>query len=242
MQSTVRGLVRKLVTGSREKPYREIPSVEKTSDLIIEALDEKGIRPTCLGIDGIAGAGKSTLGRSLSKRLGLEWRTLYARELTKPVKLEDGTIYENIRLFRTQDIDHFDAILYIDIPAEKARARVLERDRDGALADVLDFEKLKRLGDLAFEISEGKEIRIPGSSVRMKIRPEGGYRAKEHLKSRLKERGLREENLSKEEMLFLSCYGEVKKGIRPYLKLGAYNREILDGLLVGLLVAFDQLS
>jgi hypothetical protein len=242
VQSTVRGLVRKLVTGTRERPHCEIPSVERTSDRIVEILQGQIPTSACLGIDGIAGSGKSTLGRSLSKKLDLKWRTLYAREMDKPVELKGGTIYENIRLLRTQDINHFHAIFYIDIPIEKARARVLERDRDGALADILDFKKLKHIGDVAFEVAAGEEIRIPDSPVRMKIRPNGGYRSVENLISRLKAARLQEENLSKEEMIFLHCYGEAKKGIRPYLKLGAYNREILAGLLAGLLVAFDKIS
>lgn len=242
VQSTVRGLVRKLVTGSREKPYREIPSVERTAEQIVKLLAGRISEPACLGIDGIAGSGKSTLGRSLSKKLNLKWRTLYAREMDRPIAFERGTIYENIRLLRTQDIDAFDAVFYIDIPARQARSRVIERDRDGALADVLDFEKLKRLGDLAFEVAGGELIEIPGSSVRMKIRPPEGFRANQTISAQLAKAGLPHDSLSKEEMIFLLRDGQAQKGIRPYLKLGAYNPEILSGLLAGLLVAFDQIS
>ena len=98
VRSGIRGLLRKVFTGSREKPYQEVPAVERTSDSIIRILSDNGVKPTCLGIDGIAGGGKSTLGRSLSKKLGLKWRTLFARELARPVQLEEGNIYENIRM------------------------------------------------------------------------------------------------------------------------------------------------
>lgn len=242
VRSTLRGQARKLLTGSREKPYQLVPLVERAAECIVELLDGRIPNPPCIGIDGIAGSGKSTLGRSLARKLGLEWRTLFGREMDQSVKLEKGTIYENIRLFRTQDIDHFDAIIYIDIPVEMAKQRVMDRDRNGALADLLDFEKLKRIGDAAFEAAGGQELRIPDSPARMKIRPAGGFGLGRHLATRLREQGLEPAELCTEELLFLHCYGQAHKGIRPYIKFGAYKRDILVGLLTGLLVAFDGLS
>jgi hypothetical protein len=35
--------------------------------------------------------------------------------MTEEYSFLPGRIYENIRLFRTQDIDHFDVIIYIEI-------------------------------------------------------------------------------------------------------------------------------
>jgi hypothetical protein len=95
---------------------------------------------------------------------------------------------------------------------------------------------------LGFESADGEEIAIPDSPVRIKIRPKKGFRREENLRSKLRSTGLQPGNLSAEEMLFLYCYGEAKKGIRPYLKLGTYNRDILAGIRVGLLVALDELS
>jgi hypothetical protein len=242
IQSGLRGLARKLITGSREKRYKEIPAVERTTDKIADLLEGRLPTPACLGIDGIAGGGKSTLGRSLAKRFDLNWHTLYSKELGKAVEIIPGTIYENIRLFRTQDIDLFDAIFYIQIPPDQARERVLSRDRNGTLADLLDFETLQRLGDLAFDSADGDDIQIPNSPIRMKVRPASGFCQRENLKARLKAQGLESEGLGVEEMLFLSCFGEAKKGIRPYLKLGAYNNEILAGIRVAVLTALDELS
>lgn len=242
IRSAIRGQIRKLITGNREKPSREIPSVERTSDRIVKIMRGKIPASACIGIDGIAGGGKSTLARSLSRKMGLKKRTLHSREMDAPLEFNQGMIYENIRLFRTQDIDCFDAILYIDMPVRRARIRVLERDRNGALVDFLDFEMLKRIGDLCFEVADGEQLKIPESCVRMKIRPARGYRTGENLASKLEESGLRSQALSKEEMLFLLCYGEARKGIRPYLKLGAYNRDMLEGLLSGVYAVLYDVS
>ena len=62
------------------------------------------------------------------------------------------------------------------------------------------------------------------------MRPNGGYRDIENLKDRLEARGLDVEGFSKEEMLFIYCYGEPKEGIFPYINTGAYKKEIFSGL------------
>lgn len=156
--STLRAQVRWVFTGSREKPYRSVSSVECYSDRIMELLDCKGIAPRSIGIDGLPGSGKSSLGRSLAKRTGLEWRTLYWKELKGPFPFEKGRIYENIRLIRTQDIEPFDMIIYLDCSLDASTSRVMERDRDGILIDLLDFPKLKQIGDIAFEMADGEDL------------------------------------------------------------------------------------
>ena len=45
VRSAVRGEVRKILTGSREKPYEMVPTVEYYADKIMEALNDKGIYP-----------------------------------------------------------------------------------------------------------------------------------------------------------------------------------------------------
>ena len=242
VRSTIRGQVRRLLTGSKEKPYQLVPAAERAADHLIAILENRISTPACIGIDGIAGSGKSTLGRSLSAKLDLEWRTLFGREMDRPVSLEPGTIYENIRLFRTQDIDRFDAIIYIDVPIETAKKRVLSRDRNGALVDFLDYEKLKKIGDVAFEAADGEAVPIPESPATVKIRPKSGYRLAGNLAQRLEAKGLDKDGLCVEEMLFLLCYGEAQRGIKPYVRFGAYNQDILTGALSGLLVALDMLS
>jgi 2-dehydro-3-deoxygalactonokinase len=157
--------------------------------------------------------------------------------LSSHTKLVD--VDENYRITRsfTQNIDTFDIIIYIDCRAEDAQHRVIERARNGALADYIDFKILKKIGDAAFEMADGEEIIIPMSPVRIKIRPKDGYRDIENLRMILKSRGLDVEGLSKEELLFAYCFGKPKSGIVPYVKFGAYNNEILSGAFAALRVA-----
>jgi hypothetical protein len=64
----------------------------------------------------------------------------------------------------------------------------------------------------------------------MKQRPQEGYRDIERLKTRLREKGIDVEGFSKEELLFIYCYGKPQIGLSPYVKLGAYSNEILSGI------------
>jgi len=237
VRSTIRGRVRRLLTGNSERPYQDVPAVKGYADQIVGILDEKNISPEIMGIDGPPGSGKSTLGRSLAKRTGLMWKCLYLRDMGEPYFFMPGRIYENIRLFRTQDIDNFDVIIYIDCQVEDAQHRVVERDRNGALADYVDFKKLKKIGDAAFGMADGEEIMIPMSPIRIKIRPKDGYGDIDNLRMILQSRGLDVEGFSKEELLFMYCYGKPKSGILPYIKFGAYNNEILSGAFAALRVA-----
>jgi hypothetical protein len=114
---------------------------------------------------------------------------------------------------------------------------VIERDRNGALVDYVDFKMIKKIGDAAFEMADGEEIKIPKSPVRIKLRPKDGYRDIDNLRMVLLSRGLDVEGFSKEELLFFYCYGKPKSGILPYVKFGAYNNEILYGVFAALRVA-----
>jgi len=229
VRSAIRGQVRKITTGSREKPYQDVQTVEGYADAIMEILDKKRISPGSIGIDGPPGSGKSTLGRSLAKRTGLEWKTLYLNDINNPYFIfKSGNIYENIRLFRTKDINNFDLIIYIDCPIEDAQYRVMERDRNGALADYVDFRKLKKIGDAAFEMADGEEIRVPMSPISIKVKPEGGYGDMDNLRMKLEPKGLNVDMFSKEELLFMDCYGKAKKGILSYVNWGAYNNEVFS--------------
>lgn len=241
VRSALRAKARKIVTGSPEKPYRQVPEVEDWADAIMEIfLQNPKNYPNNICIDGLPGSGKSTLGRALSERCALPWQTIFWRQIKGPYPFRSGRIYENIRLIRTQDMDHFDWVIYVDCPIERAKVRVIRRDRDAALVDVVDFALLKQIGDAAFSMLDGEEIRIPGSSVRMKQRPSPGYRDLDELKMRLWSMNVNTERFNKEELLFMYCYGKPKSGIRPYLKLGAYNREIFSGLYDALTTALGK--
>ena len=237
IRSAIRGRARKLFAGDAERPNQPVSAVEENADQIVRMLDENKISPETIGIDGPPGSGKSTLGRSLAKRTGLKWRCLYWRDMRESYFFLPGRIYENIRLFRTQDIENFDAIIYIDCQVEDAQRRVIERDRNGALADYVDFKMLKKIGDAAFEMADGEEIIIPMSPVRIKLRPKDGYKDSDNLRMILRSRGVDVEGFSKEELLFIYCYGKPKSGILPYVKFGAYNNEILSGAFAALRVA-----
>lgn len=230
VRSALRGQVRKLLTGSREKPYPPVPEVEDYADRIMAILHQKKVYPDSVCIDGLPGSGKSSLGRALSEQMGLKWRTIYWQELNGRFNFKAGRIYENIRLIRTQDMDHFDVIIYLDCAIDEAKSRVIKRDRNAALADVVDFAKLKTVGDAAFEMLAGEEIRIDEYPIMMKIRPPGGYRDLETLKIRLEGKGVDVTGYSKEELLFIYCFGKPEGGLMPYVRLGAYNMEILAGM------------
>jgi len=231
LRSVVRAQARKFFTGSPEKPYRQVSEVEDWADRIMEIfLEDRKNFPNNICIDGLPGSGKSTLGRALSERCGLKWRTVFWNEIKGPYPFKLGRIYENIRLIRTQDMEPFDCVIYMDCPIREARIRVLKRDRDAALVDVVDFALLKKIGDAAFSMLDGEEIGIPGTPVKLKRRPERGYRDLDELKMRLWAMGVDTERLNKEELLFIYCHGKPRSGILPYLKLGAYNKEIFSGL------------
>ena len=238
IKSAIRGRIRKLITGNAEKPYKDVQAVEVYTDRIMDILNQKKILPQNIGIDGPPGSGKSTLGRSIAKRTGLKWRTLYLKELNQPYYFKPDRIYENIRLLRTQNIDNFDLIIYIDCPVGEAQYRVIERDRNGALADYVYFKKLKKIGDVAFEMANGEEISVPMSPIRIKLRPDGGYRDIENLRVEVRSKGFDVERFSKEELLFLNCYGEPKSGILPYVNWGAYNNELLSAAYTSLRLVF----
>ncbi|MBF0452233.1 MAG: hypothetical protein HQK75_16140 [Candidatus Magnetomorum sp.] len=232
VQSFFRGQFRRLTTGTREKPYEIIPAVEQQVDQLIEIFDRMAIFPQKICIDGMPGAGKSTFGRSLAMRTGLKWQTLFWSEVRHPYPFKHGIIYENLRLLRTQPIEFFDVIIYIEASPEVARQRILDRDRNGLLADIVHLPKLKRVGDLAFQMLDGKEIKLENSSARIKVRPPQGFNDIQNIKTFLDHKGIdvRTDGYSKEELLYACCYGKPRKGYFPYVNLGAYNDDILRGL------------
>ena len=237
VRSTLGSEVRRIFTGSRELPHEKVPAIEDLADTIKRTTNEKSILPKLIGIDGPPGSGKSSLGRALAERYSLQWQTLYWKEISGRYPFNQGKIYENMRLVRTQDVEQFDIVIYIDCPIEEAKSRVITRNRTATLADVVDFARLKKIGDAAFEMLEGDEIHIAQSPIRMKLKPQNGYKDMANLTGRLRQKGIDATGYSKEELLFIYCYGKPRKGVSPYVKLGAYNKEIFSGIYQGLVVA-----
>lgn len=193
-------------------------AAQQQAEGIILILRERGIIPNKLGIDGVPGSGKSTLARALAAGLDMKWKSLDYKNLALPENLEqERTIYEHHRLLRTQDVDVFDAIAYIDEPVERSRARVRRRGRGLLLAALLDYNKLKKVGEIAFDVCDGEPIVIPGSYLILKITPPGGFRANENIAKRLSTAGFNTSGMSKEEMLFLLAYGRRQDGLKAYL-------------------------
>jgi hypothetical protein len=220
---------------SRHGASPSIKAVEEQAEGIAQVLRERGITPNRLGIDGLPGSGKSSLSSALAEKLDMRWRSLDYQNLgLRGILGRKRTIYEHYRLFRTQDVDAFDVIVYIDEPARRSRARVRRRGRGLILAAVLDYDKLKKVGELAFDVCEGEPVAVPKSQVLVKIKPPEGFRAVENIASRLGAAGSDASgvgNMSKEEMLFLLAYGRRQEGLTAYFLPLAH---IMGSLAAGL--------
>ena len=204
-----------LATRRRHSPL--VPAVLKQADTIADILDERGCALDRIGIDGVPGSGKSTLARALAAKLSMKWKSLDHQNFGLPESLDHGrTIYEHHRLFRTVDVDALDAIIYIDEPINVSLAKLSRRRRGQVMAAVLDFNRMKKIGEIAFDICEGEAIPVPGTCLIIKIRPEGGFRVRENIDKRLLSAELKVSGLKKEEMLFLLAYGRRRYGLQAY--------------------------
>ncbi|MEI6127365.1 MAG: hypothetical protein WCQ99_12520, partial [Pseudomonadota bacterium] len=162
------------------------------------------------------------------EKLGMEVECLDYRNMDKPLTFnKHRTIYEHHRLLRTQDLDAFDAIVYIDEPVENSMARVLKRKRGGGLVELMDYGKLKAVGEKAFQVAEGDAYAIPGGFVKVKVRPEGGFKVRQNIYWELLQKGLSSAELTTEQALFLLAYGRAAKGFSAYLNKSAFCPDLL---------------
>ncbi len=239
--------VTSIMLSSRRRPSTSIKAVEQQAETIARVLRERGIVPNRVGIDGVPGSGKSTLACALAIRLDMKRQSLDYKNVSRPGNLDqERTIYEHHRLFRTHDVDSFDAIVYIDEPVERSKAKVTWRPGRLILAAALDYNKLKKVGEIAFDVCQGAPIAIPDSYLILKIKPPEGFRASENIVSRLSAAGFDTGaapdvcrdcagGMRKEEMLFVLAYGRRQDGLKAYcfcLPLACMTR--LGSLAAGL--------
>jgi len=207
------------------------PEAARNAEAVAGLFREKGFVPHRLAVDGIPGSGKSSLAKALAERLGMDAVCLDHQDMDQPRDLaRSNAIYEHHRLLRTQEIEVFDAIIYIDEPVDVVRERILRRKRGGYLVEILDYDLLKRIGDEAFFRAAGETLFTPDGSLRIKIRPGGGFRDRERLQRELLARGADAGRLAKEEALFLCVEGTPRKGFKAYLNPHAFDKELLDSL------------
>jgi len=209
--------------------------VSQTADAIISLFGSRGLSPNRIAVDGVPGSGKSTLASAIARKLDMTVECLDHKDMDRPISFaKDRTIYEHHRLLRTQGLDCFDALIYIDEPVDTSRQKVLQRKRGGYLVDIMNYDRLKAVGHKAFSVAAGECITVEGSFVRVKIRPEGGFRCLETIEAELLAKGLSSKGLNKEQALFLCVEGKARKGFSAYLNPHAYDKELLLTLRQGL--------
>jgi hypothetical protein len=214
---------------SLEKGSPPPGGVVKTAKAITDLFRERGFSPARLGIDGPPGSGKSSLAGAMAETLGMEAVCLDHQDLDRPSDFTGtGVIYEHHRLLRTQAIDSFDAIIYIDEPVIASKKRVLSRKRGGYLVEILDYHLLKRIGDKAFSCADGDTVAVGAHLV--KFRPREGYRDMDNIHRELCSAGLDATGASKEECLFLCLEGVRRAGFKAYLDLHAFDGEMVRAL------------
>jgi len=211
---------------------KEVKEIEKCADWIVDLLKEKRIRPNKIGIDGLPGSGKSTIANALSNRLKMEWISLDFKLSNEPYQFnKNNSIYEHHRLFRTQNLDAFDVIIFIDLPVEKIKEQIIDRGQGAFNVEIFDYDLMQEIGKTAFEITDGGKIRVPSTYLYMKIKPEGGFNIDENLDKKLKAEGFVDTgNLTKEEKLFLLAEGKAKKGMFAYNQGSKYAMELLENV------------
>ncbi|MBF0289327.1 MAG: (d)CMP kinase [SAR324 cluster bacterium] len=184
-----------------------------------------------IAVDGVPGSGKSTLARALANQLGMQAVCLDHQHMDQPLPLtKELVVYEHHRLLRTQDLDCFDVIIYLDQPVSVSKKNILKRKRGAYLLDIMDFDLLRRIGKKAFSLADGPSYSPKDSYARIKCKPDSGFKDRENLSQQLQEKGFSWENLNKEEEIFLLMEGIPQKGFLAYIKPRAYEQEFLSAL------------
>lgn len=202
----------------RPKPVAEHPAVGAAADAVVRLLRQTGPMPCRMGVDGVPGSGKTSLAAALADRLAMDAVCLDHQDIDAPKDLRRPfTVFEHHRLLRTQDIEPLDAVVYVDEPLERSRAKLLARKKGAYLLEVLDFERLKRIGELAYAMADGDDLAVAGCGLRLKRRPSTGYRQRERLEAALAQRGRTGESDVFEAGLFRLAGLPPRSGLTAYL-------------------------
>ncbi|MBF0389772.1 MAG: hypothetical protein HQK71_06665 [Desulfamplus sp.] len=232
--------------------FNEIETKEIPEKVMQDALSIKdifnraGITPQKIAIDGVPGSGKSVLSYALGNLLEMKAISLDHCNMDQKINfISKPAIFEHHRLLRTQNIDCFDAIIYIDEPVEDSMAKVLQRKRGSYLVDIMNFDLMKKIGKKAFELADGDSYSVPNSFIKVKSRVGQSYNVMENITNELlssnpeklqkigdsQDIENRVKIMAKEAMLFFIEDGRFKKGFTAYLNPIAYKQDLINAIL-----------
>ncbi|MBF0101243.1 MAG: hypothetical protein HQK77_10085 [Desulfobacterales bacterium] len=231
IQAYLQYQLQKIMYGWTEDDFNPEETV-RNANSVVQLFNTQQKQPNRIAIDGVPGSGKTTLSKTLAKILTMDVVCLDHENMDEPLVFDkDKTIYEHHRLLRTQDVDAFDVLIYIDEPIAFSKAKVLQRKRGAYLIDIMDYDRLKQIGEKAFYAAMGDVFTIPDTFIKVKFKPDTGFRDTEHINTELMEKNLYQENLTKEQSLFLSVTGKPNKGFMSYLNPKAYEQDLFQALL-----------
>ena len=101
---------------------------------------------------------------------------------------------------------------------------------------------MKHVGEKAFEHADGEVHWIENSNLKVKLRPDDGYKHIENIRREVKRKGYKIEGRSKESLLHLSIYGKAKSGLKAYMRLGALTKDLKKGISAGANYFFSSQS
>lgn len=185
-----------------------------TAEEIISHLRAQGLDPSKarIGVFGVGGSGKSTMGRALSEKAGIKY--LEGDDLKKSKGLFDihldalkreahpgGSASVQSELMYHLDPDEFDAIVHISKPPSATKKQLFARGRDASQEEFLDSERMHRVNKLVMDHMQAPSI--TGKGFHVKVKPKEGFGLHESLDKALVEKGVSNPtNMSQRAKLF----------------------------------------